>query len=417
MYDYDMITLPNGLRIVTQAMPSVRSAAVGIWVGVGSRFETAREAGSAHFIEHMLFKGTARHTAAQLAGEMDAIGGQCNAFTTRDNTCFYARVLDTHLDRAAQILSEMFFDSLFLDAHVQSERGVILEEIGMYLDTPEDLVVEELMASAFPGPLGRPVLGRPAALEAMTGASLRAFKEREYRPERIVVSLCGSFTRDNVRRLEERFSALEAVGRPNRRRTASYVPATALRRRKTEQNHFCLGWPGLAEGDPRRFAWQILSTVLGGGLSSRLFQSVREKHGLCYSIGSFTASYAETGLFGVSTAVSREAEKKALALIGEEVRRFLEDGLAPEELERARELMKSNLIMAMESTSSRMGRLGAAVLQLGRCPSAEEILRRYDAVTGEDVLALARDTLVRDRLSLSALGRLSPGEEYLSLLP
>lgn len=210
---YEIITLPNGVRIAHEKMSGVRSAAVGIWVGVGSRYEKRGEEGSAHFIEHMLFKGTAHSTAAELAGRMDAIGGQVNAFTSRDSTCFYARVLDSHLDEASDILCEMFFDSLFSESDVVNERGVVLEEIDMYRDTPEDIVVEPAHGQDLPGALGKPVLGRPASLNGMTGASLRAFKEREYSPERIVVSVCGSFTEDNLARLCSRFSAL-APSRP-----------------------------------------------------------------------------------------------------------------------------------------------------------------------------------------------------------
>ena len=227
---YEIITLPNGVRIAYEKMSGVRSAAVGIWVGVGSRYEKHGEEGSAHFIEHMLFKGTEKSTAAELAGRMDAIGGQINAFTSRDSTCFYARVLDSHLDEASDILCEMFFDSLFSESDVVNERGVVLEEIDMYRDTPEDIVVEQLMGKAFPGALGKPVLGRPASLNGMTGASLRAFKEREYSPGRIVVSVCGSFTEENLARLCGRFSAL-APSRPAACRKSVYTPAVVVKRR------------------------------------------------------------------------------------------------------------------------------------------------------------------------------------------
>jgi len=412
---YEMLTLPNGLRIAYEHMPSVRSAAVGLWIGVGSRFEKYTEAGSAHFIEHMLFKGTSAHTAGELAGLMDGIGGQCNAFTSRDSTCFYARVLDTHLDMAGDILSEMFFDSLFREEDVRNERGVVLEEIDMYEDAPEDLVVERLVGKVFPGALGRPVLGRKASLDKATGASLREFMQREYRPERIVVSVCGSFGDESIQRLAERFSVLEK-GKPSRPARSAYTSAVTLRRKSTEQNHFCLAWPGLSNGHKDRFSWNILSAILGGGMSSRLFQTVREQHGLCYSIGSFTASYEETGLIGVSTAVNKDAEQKALTLIGQEVRRFCEDGLLPGELDRARESMKSNVVMAMESSSARMNRLGASVLQLGGCLSADEVIERYDAVTEEDVLRLARANLCPEQMSFSAVGRLAEQDVYLPLL-
>jgi len=410
-----LMTLPNGVRLVSESMPSVRSAAVGIWVGVGSRLEKRGEEGSAHFIEHMLFKGTAQSSAAELAARMDAVGGQINAFTTRDTTCFYARVLDTHLPIAADILTEMFFDSLFREEDMDSERNVVLEEIDMYKDTPEDLVVEQLMARIYPGALGRPVLGREASLKAMTGESLRAFKEREYRPDRIVVSVCGSFADRDLERLAERFSRLP-VSRPAGEKKTAYRPATAVRRKNTEQNHFCLSWPGLPDGDEDRFAWQVMCTVLGGGMSSRLFQTVRERHGLCYAIGSFTSSYRDTGMLGVSTAVSRETEEKALSLIRREVERLRADGITAEELTRAREQMKSGIVLAMESTSARMNRMGSAILLMGRYLTAEEIIERYDAVTAEDVLRLARETLSPEAMGFSAVGKIADARSYLDIL-
>lgn len=411
---YEIMTLPNGLRIASEHMSAVRSAAVGIWVGVGSRMEKAAEAGSAHFIEHMLFKGTDTHSAAELAGRMDAIGGQCNAFTTRDSTCFYARCLDTHLNEAADILADMFFNSRFAEEDVVNERGVVLEEIDMYRDTPEDLVAEDLLKTVFPGALGRPVLGKPSTLAKMTGASLRDFKERQYRPERVVLSLCGSFTDEHIAHLADRFSALPN-GKRERLSRCSYTPGHIVRRKNTEQNHFCFGWAGLPTGDEKRHAWQLMSTVFGEGLSSRLFQTVREKHGLCYSIGSFTASYAETGLFGISTALGKESEEKALRLIMDEVEKLRQDGITQMELDRARELIKSNLVMGMESTSSRMNRLGAAILQTGRCLSAEDVMERYDAVTRESVLSLAREILDPAQFSFSALGRTRDAGAYKEL--
>ncbi len=412
---YEKLTLPNGLRIVYENMPFVRSAAVGIWIGAGSRCEKRSEGGAAHFIEHMLFKGTSRRSAAELAGIMDGVGGQINAFTTRENTCFYARVLDSHLELAVDLLSEMFFESLLSDADADNERGVIAEEIDMYDDTPEDLVVERLLARCFPGALGRPVLGGVNSLQKLDGAALRHFMEREYRPERIVVSLCGSFSERHLRRIEGKFSNLQ-----KRRGTAlkesAYTPSVTAKRKVTEQNHFCLGWKGLPTGDEKRFAVQLMSTVLGGGMSSRLFQAVREKHGLCYSIGSFTAAFAETGFFGISTATGRETEYKALGLIAEELEKFRQDGATEAEVDRSRELMKASLVMAMESTSSRMNRLGGGELQIGRCLSVDEIIDRYDAVTREDVLAAARGILDPAFLSLSAVGRVADPGEYIRLM-
>ena len=412
---YEIITMPNGVRIACEHMSAVRSAAVGIWVGVGSRFERTGEEGSAHFIEHMLFKGTSGSTAAQLAGRMDAIGGQINAFTTRESTCFYARVLDTHLREASAILSEMFFDSLFDENEVANERGVVLEEIDMCLDTPEDLVVEQLLTRAFPGALGRPVLGKPASLRKMNGESLRAFKQREYTPDRVMISLCGSFTDQDLSYLQQRFSAISPTANRAPRKTA-YRPAHVFRRRSTEQNHFCLMWPGLPDGSPHRFAWQVMSMILGGGMSSRLFQKVREENGLCYSIGSFSSSFAETGMFGISTAVGRDTEEKALALIRQEIDRFLLDGIREDELSRARELIKSSIILSLESSSSRMHRLGSSILSFGHCLSADEIIDRYNAVTVSDVMDLAHRTLTESDQSFSAVGRLGDADRYREII-
>ncbi len=412
---YDLLTLPNGVRIVSESMEAVRSASVGIWVAAGSRCEKRGEGGSAHFIEHMLFKGTSRHSAGELAQEMDAFGGQCNAFTSRNSTCFYARCPDTHLQRSIDILSEMFFDSLFDEGDVEQERGVIMEEIGMYRDSPEDLVSEQLIAGCFPGSLGRPVLGTPRSLKGLTGASLKAFKEREYRPDRVVISLAGSFKDEHIRSISERFSALESRKKTQWKK-AAYKQKLVLRKKATEQNQFCLSWEGLPTGDERRFAWQLLSTIFGEGLSSRLFQTVREKYGLCYSIGSFTASFEETGLFGISTGVNRDTEKRALTLIMDEVQRLLEEGVTEQELDRSRELIKASLLLAQESTSSRMNRNGAGIMQLGSVRSIEEVEACYDAVTREDVLSLARTLMVKEKLSLSAVGRLTGEEEYKSIL-
>ena len=412
---YELITFPNGIRLALERVSSVRSVSVGIWVGVGSRLEGRGEEGSAHFIEHMLFKGTGKNTAARLAERMDAIGGQINAFTSRESTCFYARVLDTHLREAVDILTEMFFDSLFDEAETANERGVILEEIDMYRDTPEDLVVEQLLYRCFPGRLGKPVLGNPASLRGMTGSLLRSFKEREYTPDRIVISLCGSFDDTITDHIRDRFSSMiEAKHSPNR--ASRYIPSCVFKRKSTEQNHFCMIWPGLPADSEERFAWQIMSMILGGGMSSRLFQKVREENGLCYSIGSFTSSFSDSGMFGISTAVGRETEEKALALIRSEIDRFRDDGINSSELDRARELIKSSVILSLESTASRMNRLGSSVLSLGRCLTPDEIIDRFNAVTIDDVCALSRRTLVDEAQSLSALGRLSEPLIYRSLV-
>ena len=412
---YEKKILPNGVRIVSEKMSHVRSAAVGIWVGVGSRHEGRGEAGAAHFIEHMLFKGTERHSASELAGIMDGIGGQINAFTTRESTCFYARVLDTHLDTAVDLLSDMFFSSMMREEDVKNECGVIGEEIDMYDDTPEDLVVERLLKKSLPGALGRPVLGGKASIAAMSGEFLRDFMDRNYTADRVVIALCGSFEDSHLSNIEQLFSGLGTSKRP-KMRPGRYLPSLVEKRKSIEQNHLCLAFPGLAAGDERRFAFQLMSSILGGGMSSRLFQSVREKEGLCYSIYTFQAGFSDVGLLGIATALGRETEEKALRLISDEISRFLDSGVTSEELGRAREQVKSNIVMMMESTSSRMNKLGSGELLLGGSYSPDELIAKYDAVTSDDILTLARRLLTIDKLSFSAVGRVRRAEEYASIL-
>ena len=413
---YETIPLPNGVRILTERVPYVRSAALGIWVGTGSRHERSGANGAAHFIEHMLFKGTQHRTAEKLAGEMDAVGGQINAFTTKECTCFYARVLDTHLAQAADILCDMFFSSRFDEADVATERGVILEEIGMYEDNPEDLCAERLAAAVFQGtPLARPILGRKATLEKMSGAWLRDYKAAHYGPERIVVALAGSFAQADVDSLRARFSAMEARPLPPSP-PGRYTPAVTVKRKAIEQNHLTLAFPGLPFADERRFTLQLLSSILGGGMSSRLFQQVREQRGLCYSIYSYGTCHDDTGYFGVYTALGRETEGAALETVFSVIRDFAEHGVTEEELSRAREQFKANVLMGLESTQSRMSSLGRGALLVGRVLDEDEVIARYDAVTREDVRRLAQELFQFQNASLSAVGRVGSADAYRALL-
>lgn len=413
---YEKITLPNGARVVFERMEGVRSVSLGIWVGAGSRFERAEEGGSAHFIEHMLFKGTETRTAAQLAEEADALGGQMNAYTTRDNTCFYTRVLDAHLPRAAEVLADMFFRSRFDEADVENEKGVIGEEIDMYEDTPEDVAAENLLAGCFPGALGRPVLGTEETLAGLSGRSLRAFMERTYTAPRIAVALAGSFTGADVDAVARIFAQMPPAEHTEPERSA-YAPCLTLREKAVEQNQLVLGFPGLETASEERFAMQLFSNILGGSSSSRLFQTVREKHGLCYSIYSFTAGYQDTGLFAVALAANRQSERRALGLTIDELRRIRDDGVTAAELERAREQVTASILMSLESSASRMNRLGYGELFLpGGALTPDELIERYEAVTLADVRSLAQRTLDFRRASLSAVGRVADGEEYRAAL-
>lgn len=413
---YEKITLPNGVRILTEHVPAVRSAALGFWVGAGSRQEKASENGAAHFIEHMLFKGTAHRSAAALAEEMDAIGGQVNAYTTKDCTCFYARVLDTHLSLASDVLCDMFFSSRFDEKDVETERGVILEEIGMYADSPEDLSAERLLREIYKGsPLGRPILGRKATLEKMTGPWLKEYMRRHYLPGNIVVSLSGSFCDADVDTLKARFSTL-AGGTLPLPSGAAYQSAITVKKKAIEQNHLTLAFPSLPYNHEKRYALQLLSSILGGGMSSRLWQEVREQRGLCYSIYSYGAGHAETGVFAIYTALGKDTEKAALNTILDTVMRFRAEGVTQAELDRAREQSKANVLMGMESTQARMSNLGRSELLTGEVMEADEIIAAYDAVTQEDIRTLAEKIFRLEEASLSAVGRVDGAEEYRALI-
>ena len=409
-------TLPNGVRLVTEHINTVRSAALGIWVGGGSREESDAESGAAHFIEHMLFKGTAHRSAQDIARETDAIGGQMNAFTTKECTCFYGRVLDDHLDQALDILFDMVYHSSFTQEAVETERGVIFEEIDMYEDTPDDLCAEKLAAQVFQGnPLARPILGAKDTLATMTGESLRDYHRRHYQGHNTVVALAGSFSPKILDDLRRRFAVLPA-GSPRPLTPAVYTPGFVATVKPIEQNHLTLAFPGLDYNSPRRFALQLLSSILGGGVSSRLFQTVREQQGLCYSVYSYGAGHADTGLFCIYTALNRETETKALATIRQVVDQLRQEGPTQEELTRAREQSKANVMMGLESTQSRMSHAGRSLLFSGEILTPEQIIAAYDAVTREDVIALAQDLFRWDQASLSAVGQVRTPQEYQTLV-
>lgn len=413
---FETLVLENGVRIVTQKVPAVRSASFGIWVGTGSRHEKNNESGAAHFIEHMVFKGTETRSAIELAQEMDAIGGHINAYTSKETTCFYGRCLDTHLPRAVDLLWDMIFCSKFDEEDVKTERGVILEEIGMYQDNPEDLCTERLTAGIYKGSsLGRPILGKKATLEKMTGEWLKEYKNSHYTPDKIVVALAGSFTDAQIEDLKTRFSTL-TVGKDYTDKPATYQPMVSLKKKAIEQNHITMAFPGISYSDPRRFAFQLLSSILGGGMSSRLFQEVREKQGLCYSVYTYGMGQTETGIFAVYTALGKETEAQAIKTICKVIREFVKEGPTQEELDRAREMSKISVLMGLESTHARMNNLGRGTLVHGKVMTPDETIAAYDAVTVEAVLEAAKEIFDFQRVALSVVGRVTTEEEYKKMM-
>lgn len=408
--------LPNGIRVLYEHLPSVRSCAVGVWVENGSCHEPADLSGMSHFIEHMLFKGTETRSAADLAEAFDAIGGQVNAFTTKEHTCFYARTLDAHLQTAATLLYDMVRRSVFSPDELELERGVVLEEIGMYEDAPEDLVAEILSAACYPGqPLGRPILGRKETLRRIGHDAMLAYCRETYVGKNILISLAGSFTDADLDAVCGLFSAIPAGNRlclPQ----ADYRPAVTEKEKPIEQNHLLLVFPAFPAADPRRYALAVLNNILGAGMSSRLFQRVREKAGLCYSIYSFTTLYANTGVLGVYTALSRETQRDALRLIREELLCMKEQGVTETELSRTKELLKTSLLMGLEGTSARMNAIARSEMTYGCQLSPEETAAALDAVTAEQVLALAREQIDFSAASFAAVGKNPAAAASLALL-
>jgi predicted Zn-dependent peptidase len=404
--------LPGGLRVITEAMPSVRSVSFGVWVGVGSRDETPALAGSSHYLEHVLFKGTRRRDALEISAALDAVGGELNAFTAKEYTCFYARVLDTDLPIAVDVICDMMTSSLVRSRDVDSERGVILEEIAMHEDDPGD-VVHDTFAEALFGdtPLGRPVLGTVESVNALSRTAINGYYRRRYKPENLVVAVAGNVDHAKVVRLVSKAfgdtlamsGAVPARARVGGRAPASRHGVASVVRRPTEQAHLVLGMPALARSDERRFALGVLNGALGGGMSSRLFQEVREKRGLAYSVYSYAAHHAETGLFGVYAGCQPARVREVLDICRTQLAAVAGSGITAEELVRGKGQLAGSLVLGLEDTGSRMSRLGKAELVYGELLTVDEILARIDAVTLDDVRDVARSVLSA-RPTLAVIG-------------
>lgn len=413
---YERITLPNGIRIITEQVDYVRSASIGIWVGNGSRHEPAELCGISHFIEHMIFKGTEKRSAQHIAIAMDALGGQFNAFTTKECTCYYMKVLDSHIKEGIAILADMFMHSRFDQKDIELERGVVLEEIDMYEDTPEDVATEKLFESCFrSSALGRPILGTEQTLSRMNTETLHEYLRSHYRPCDTVIALSGRFSPSDLDYICQLFSSVSGKG-GNSVDHAFYQPSVVVREKDIEQNHLCIGFPGLPVNAEERYVMQILGGIIGGGMSSRLFQTVREQNGLCYSIYAFCTNHVDSGMLSVYTALGPETEEEAVRLITKVLRDFCAQGPTRDELNRCREQLKANVLMSLENTSARMNQLGRGELFLGRPIPPDELIECYDAVTPEDVAGLARCLLDFSQASISAVGHTKSESYYQKLL-
>jgi len=402
----DKTTLKNGIRIVSKKMPHARSVSMGVWVNVGARDESELESGLSHFIEHMIFKGTRKRSAFQIAKEFDAIGGHTNAFTAMENTCYHARVLDTHTETMVDILSDIFINSVFDPTEIEKERPVILQEIGMVEDSPEEYV-HVLSGYNFWGqnPLGRSILGSPKNIIQFDAQMIKKFFRRRYQPERIVISAAGNFDHNRlVDLVQPAFDAIKPGNGFPKRVTPQGCSVVELTHRALEQMHICLSAKGLPVTDPRRYTFSLLNTILGGNMSSRLFQEVREKRGLAYSVYSFISSHADTGLFGVYVGVAPKMAQETTRLVLDEVHKLRKKRVESSELKGAIEYTKGGLLLASESIDNQMVRSAQNEIHFGCEIPLQEIIDKVEVVTQDDILELANDLFHPHLMALTLLG-------------
>jgi len=404
--DFNKTTLDNGIRIVTKQMSQARSVTMGVWVNVGARDEKSQESGLSHFIEHMIFKGTEKRTAVQIAKEFDAIGGQCNAFTSKENTCYHAKVIDTRLGTMVELLSDVFLNSVFDSTEVERERQVILQEIKMLEDTPDEHV-HVLLAQAVWGnhPLGRSVLGRPETVAEFDSESIKEYFRRAYQPERIVVAAAGNLKHEAFGELiTQGFAVVQETDNFPGRAVPAMGRVIMAHPKKLEQVHICLGTKGVHVTDPRRYACSVLNVILGGNMSSRLFQEIRELRGLAYAVYSFLSLYSDTGMCGVYVGTDQSNMQQVLEIISREMKKIKGYPVESAELRNAKEYLKGGLYLGAESTENQMIRLAHNEIHFGRHVPLKEVEGQIEEVTAENILELSQDIFQDESMSLTLLG-------------
>ncbi|MHB8641924.1 MAG: M16 family metallopeptidase [Gaiellaceae bacterium] len=407
MQTYEISELDSGERLITEHVPGVRSVAIGYWIGVGSRDEKDERAGVSHFLEHLLFKGSSRYSAQEIAEIFDGLGGELNAATSREHTVLYARVTDAHLETAVDVMTDMVFSPTF--AELDSEREVVLEEIAMYEDTPQELV-HDLFSEAVFGthPLGRPVIGTREVISTVSRRALSGYHRSMYVGGNVVVAAAGNVDHAQVVSLVER--AQRGPDEPPRgvrvRRPllAAPPPSVRFQRKDTEQYHVCIGAPGISRSDRRRFAASLLDSILGGAASSRLFQEIREKRGMAYAVYSYASQYSDTGLVGFYVGTREENLVPCLEIAAAELADIAAGNLRPRELERAKENLKGRIVLSMESTATRMTRLGKSLITDTELLSVDRVIAEIDAVAPDEIAELAALLFAPDRLSAAGIG-------------
>ncbi|MBE6013407.1 M16 family metallopeptidase [Anaeropeptidivorans aminofermentans] len=401
------IKLENNLQIVFEKIPSVRSVCFGIWVKNGSRNESAKVNGISHFIEHMLFKGTEKLSARDIADKMDAVGGQLNAFTSKEYTCYYARVLDTHFDVAIDVLTDMFLNSKFDNDEINKERNVIMEEINMYEDTPEDLAHDLIHQCVWrDDSLGFPVLGTKESISTFNHDIFVNYFNRNYYPENTVLAVAGNFDRDKI--LEKLSDIFKDYGRKNpyqkKKFKTAYTQGIITKVKDIEQVHMIAAFPGVGMGSEDSYKMAVLNTIFGGGMSSRLFQAVREESGLAYSVYSFNSSFADGGLLSIYAGLNKNQAPELIDKIINEIKKLNTNKITEEDLAKTKEQLKSNYVLSLESTTSRMNAIGRGQLMLNKVLTPEEVIEKIDKVSIADLYELTEKTFDFDQMSICAVG-------------
>jgi predicted Zn-dependent peptidase len=396
--------LKSGINVVTDTMPHLETASLGVWVNSGSRDERHDEHGISHFLEHMAFKGTRRRSARQIAEEIEAVGGDLNAATSVESTAYFARVLKADVPLAIDVLADILSEPAFARDDLLLEQNVIVQEIGAVADTPDDLIFEYLQATAFPDqPVGRSILGTPATVRSFDGAKLRDYLGRHYRAPDMVIAAAGAISHDAVvAEVEKRFASFNGPSGPAPM-PARFGGGAHIEKRKLEQVHIALALPGLAQNDPQLYSLQMFSNVLGGGMSSRLFQEAREKRGLCYSIYCFHASYSDVGMFGLYAGTDAGDASGLMRLVVDEIANATAN-ISEAEIARTKAQMKAGLLMALESSGDRIGQLARQMMVWGRPLPLDELVEKVDAVTVESARAAGRDLLARGKPAIAVLG-------------
>jgi predicted Zn-dependent peptidase len=398
--------LPNGLRLLTERMPHVRSVSIGVWLARGSRHESLEQSGIAHFVEHMLFKGTSTRSAEDIAQTIDSIGGQMDAFTSKEYAGYYLKVLDEHVPLAVEVLADIVMRPAFAEADVEREKKVVLEEIKMVEDTPDDLVHEIFSEHLWENhPLGRPILGTPESVGAFTRDVLRGYFSGTYVAPNLIVAAVGNIEHEQVRALIERaFEGLPSAGTPRGDRPPSVVPRVVVRNKDLEQSHVCLGTNSYQQDHANRFASYAMNTVLGGSMSSRLFQNVREKRGLAYAVFSGLSAYRDAGAITIYAGCANEAVGELIDVVVSEIRRLKEEPMTDVELRRAKDHLKGSLMLGLESTSSRMSNLARQEMYFDRQFSLDETLQSVEAVSRDDVRRVTDELFAPAGLAATVLG-------------